>query len=203
MHRPRGAGAGADRGGHGPRQRGPDVARLAGQAGRRGQVEGEPHRGAEDAHLVGGLVGTGAAQLVRPVGGQDEKRQPGVVRLEDGGVQVRHGGAGRGDHGHGEPRRFGGGGRAGEAEREEGGGALVDPHVQPQRRGADGSLVGVRRVRERESERRAATAGGEDDVAHTERGQRLDEHAGGVGRGGRHAAHHAARARRSPIPPEL
>ena len=51
---------------------------------------------------------------------------PGVRRLQDGRVQVRHGRARRRHHGHRPPRP------QREAQREEAGGALVDPHVQPQ-----------------------------------------------------------------------
>ncbi len=82
--------------------------RPAGQApgptGQRAPVPGHARPGlghadlAEPAHcvpvqleLVDGLVGAGAAQLGRPVGGQHQQRHPGLVGLDDRGVEVRRG----------------------------------------------------------------------------------------------------------------
>ena len=64
------------------------------------QVGVVPDGAAEDPRLVGGLVGAGAAEPGRPVGGDDQQRQAGVRGLEDGRVQVGHRGAAGGDHRH-------------------------------------------------------------------------------------------------------
>ena len=121
---------------------GEKVADLAVAAVGGGDVDVVPHRPAEEADLVGGLGGTGAPELVRAVGGQQDQRDARVVRLEDGGVQVRDGGARGGDDGdRGDRIRA-----LGQAEREEARRPLVDTDVQ-----ADRAVVrcGSERVRER------------------------------------------------------
>ena len=126
--------------------------------------DGAPGGRAEHLGLqVGGLVGPGAAQARRPVGREQQQRQAGVVGLQDGRVQVRHGGARRGHHGR-RHRRVGGGA----AERHEGGGALVVPHVQAHLPGALGGL-------ERVGERGRARARAEHDVADAPREQGVHE----------------------------
>ena len=83
--------------------------------------------GANMPGLAGGLVGADAAQLGRPVGGQQQQRHAGVMRLERGRQQVRDRGARRADHGRRHPCL------ASDAERREAGDALVDAHVQADR----------------------------------------------------------------------
>ena len=83
------------------------------------------HLRPEDADLVGGLVGVGAAQPGRPVRGDHDERHPRVVRLEHGRVQVRHRGPGGADDRG--PRAA-----LGQPEGQEAGGPLVDPRVQPE-----------------------------------------------------------------------
>ena len=83
----------------------------------------ERHPG-EDLPLVGRLVGAGAAQPCRSVGGDRKQADTGVLRLEHGGVQIGDGCAGRRDDGDGFARCLG------QAEREEPGLTLVDPYVE-------------------------------------------------------------------------
>ena len=178
VHRPRGLHAAAGRGDQVPGDQGapggdlvslahPVHAPRAGE-GRRDVGEGAD-RAAEDLHLVGGLVGVGAAQARGPVGAEHDQRQPGVRGLEDGGVQVRHRGARGGHHRH-RPARG-----PGHAEGEEAGRALVDPHVQP-------DPAGVGRRVQRERQRGGPGAGREHDVADPAAHELVDEHGGQGGR---------------------
>jgi hypothetical protein len=165
---------------HGTRQRtagggesggeGPDGGRGVGHGVGVGEVEARAHRGAEEARLqLGGLVGPGAAQVRGAVGGHDDQGAAGVVRLEDGRVQVGHRRARRGDDGAEtvavQTR----------AERGEGGDALVVPHVQVQAAaGAALQLVG---------ERGTARARAEDDLVDAGIGEGLDGEPGEQCRG--------------------
>ena len=118
MHRPGAPAAAAEGGGDSPGE----LRRLGD-----GEITVRPDGAAEQRRLqLGGLVGPGAAQRLRPVGGHRHERHSGVVRLQDRRVQVRRRGARRGDHGGGMP------GPA-HAERGEGGHAFVVPDPQPQR----------------------------------------------------------------------
>ena len=99
---------------------------LPGPVVRRADLDEQPHRVAVQLELVDGLVGAGAAQLGRPVGGEQQQRHVRVRRLEHGWVQVGRGRPGGGDDGHRAARGLR------EPEREEGRGPLVDPDVQPQ-----------------------------------------------------------------------
>jgi hypothetical protein len=105
------------------------------------------HERAEDAEVVGGLVGVGAAQARRTVGGDDDEPDIGMSGLEDGWVQVGDGRARRADH-----RR----GRAGlgQAEGEEACGPLVDAGVQAE-------VPRLGRVVRRERQRRVPGPGRE------------------------------------------
>lgn len=82
--------------------------------------------GAEDAGLVGRLVGARAPQAVGPVGADDDDAAPRVVRLHDGGQQVADGRARRRDDRDRTSRA------GGEPESEEARGPLVDADVQAQ-----------------------------------------------------------------------
>ena len=160
MHR---AGGCAQGSGHRPPDgRAPRPVLPLGVARRSGRQR-EPHGVAEDPGLDDGLVRARADQLRRTVRGEDEQRHAGVRRLEHGRVQVRHGRARRRHDGHrpARPQR--------EAQREEAGGPLVDPHVQPQPTG------GVRGV-QRERERGAAGAGAQDGVGDPAAHELVDDH---------------------------
>ncbi len=92
----------------------------------RGDVGLHADRATEQPRLLGGLVGVGAAEPGRPVGGEEHERHAGVRRLEDGRVQVRdRRAAGRDD----DDRAVAG---AGDAEGQEAGRPLVDARVQHQ-----------------------------------------------------------------------
>ena len=154
----------------------------------RGQVVGGDHvergcRLAEEAHLVGGLVGTGAPHRRRPVGGDHDQRYAGVGGLQHGRVEVRGGCARRAEDDGGPVAALG------QAEREEAGGALVDPRVQrdPAR------LGGVVR---RERQWCAPRAGAQDQVLDTRGHQQVDQVAGQLG-GGHRASASTARRRAS------
>jgi hypothetical protein len=86
----------------------------------------ELHRTPVEVDLVDRLVGPGPAQLGRPVGGQDDQRDGGVVGLDDRRVHVDRGRPRRRHH-----RDVPAGGLR-QAERQEAAGALVDAHVQAQ-----------------------------------------------------------------------
>ncbi len=140
------------------------------------QHDARPHRAAEQAGLVDGLVGAGPDQLERAVGADDDERHPRVGGLEHRRVQVRDRRAGGHDDGH----------RAsaaqGEPDREEAGRALVDAHVQAQPPGGVGGV-------HREQQRRVARAGARDDVADPAADPLVHDHAGLHGR-----RRHGARA---------
>ena len=125
-------------------------------------VDGVAGARPEDAGLLGRLVRTGAPQLVGPVGAHDDERRAGVVGLEHGGVQVGDGGAGRRDHHH---RRTG---PAGQAQGEEPGAALVDPHVQAEPTGPLGGEHGI-------GQRCRPGAGAQDDLADAVPHQLVDQ----------------------------
>ena len=121
------------------------------------------HLRPEDPDLVGGLVGVGAAQPQRPVGGDHHQRHPGVVGLEHRRVQVRHRGARRAHHRGPRPA-------LGQPEGEEPGGPLVDPGVQPEQPGLGG-------VVRRERERRVPRTRRQHHLADAVRDQRGDDRA--------------------------
>ena len=93
-----------------------------------------------------------AVQLLRPVGGEQDERHTGVVRLEHSRVQVGHGRAGGR---HNEHRRLR---LDGDPEREESSYPLVDPHSHPDQPGPLEVGCGER-------ERLRARSGAHDDVA--------------------------------------
>ena len=143
---------------------------LALRVRRHGRRQGEPHRPAEDPRLHDRLVRAGPDQLRRPVRGEHQQRHPGVGGLQDGRVQVRDGGARGRRHRHRTP------GPQREAQREEAGGPLVDPDVQPQ---ATGGVGGV----QREGQRGVARAGAEHGVGDPAAHQLVDDHLRVRGRG--------------------
>src|SRR5690606_8660770 len=116
------AGAGAGRGG----ERTDDHLAGGGRGRVGGQVRLPARRGGEDADLLGGLAGAGAAQLVGAVGAEDDEGDAAVRGLEDGRVEVGDGRAGGRDDGGGHAVG------AGQAEGDEPGHPLVDAHVQAQ-----------------------------------------------------------------------
>ena len=157
-------------------------ARLCGRRGAPGDSNG-PHRGgsprrgvadvggdlgleaddvAEHPGLRRRLVRTDAAQLGRPVGADDEERHEPVVGLEDRGVEVRHGRAGRRDDGGRHPAQLR------QTEREEPGRAFVDPHVETEPARPVRALQGV-------CEGCRPGARGEDDVPHPRGEQAVDD----------------------------
>ena len=89
-----------------------------------GEVGVQAHEGAEHPRLPCGLVRADVPQLGRTVRGEHDQRDPRVVGLHHRGVQMRGRRAGGRDH----HRRMLGV-EPGQAQRGEGGGALVDPHV--------------------------------------------------------------------------
>ena len=109
------------------------------------------HVRTEQTWLVGRLVGSGAAQRSRAVGGEHDEGLPDVVRLEHGRVKIGDGRARRRQHGNRAMRSLG------QAQGEEAGRALVDPHVQPQPPCLVGSV-------QSEGERCGPRAGGEHDL---------------------------------------
>ena len=80
---------------------------------------------AVELELVDRLPGADAAQLRRPVGGEDDQRNGRLVGLADRRVVVGGRGAGGAEHRDRRPRRLR------RAEREEGRRALVDDHASP------------------------------------------------------------------------
>ena len=82
-----------------------------------------------------GLVRADAAQFERAVGGEQDQRHPGVVRLEHRGVQVGDRGAGGRDDQHRSA------GLDGEAEGEKPGDPLVDANVQAHDAGRSNSAA--------------------------------------------------------------
>ena len=117
------------------------------------QVGEEPDGAAEELHLVDRLGCADAPGLDRPVGAEDHQRDRTVRGLHDGRREVGHGCARGADHGDRRPRDLG------QAEGEEPGRALVDPHVQ-----ADPTRTV--QAQGLEGQRGRARPGGEDDVAH-------------------------------------
>jgi hypothetical protein len=99
-----------------------------------------PRRAPVELQLIDGLAGADFTELRRAIGRQDEQRHAGLVRLADGGMEVRGGRAGGAEDGDGQSRRLCG------SEREEAGRALVDDD-----RGLD-----IGRAPQRERHRRRA-----------------------------------------------
>ena len=135
-----------------------------------GQVGLEPHGRREHPGLAGGLVRADAAQLGRAVGGQQQQRHAGVMRLERGRQQVRDRGARRADHGRRHPCL------APDAERGEAGDALVDAHVQAER-------AAPLELGRDERERLRARTGAQDDVPDAQLDEPAQQRRGGVGGG--------------------
>src|SRR5579875_372860 len=106
-----------------------------------------PHRAAVQLDLVDRLVGPGAAQFGRPVGGEHEERHAGLPGLDHRRVKAGRRRARRAGHGH---RAAGG---PGKAEREKRRGTLVDTHVEPK-------AATLREAEERHGQGRVAGAGG-------------------------------------------
>ncbi len=129
--------------------------------GRLGQRHlGEPlHGRAVQVGLVDGLVGAEALQLGRSVRRQDDQRDVGVIRLDDGRREVDGRGAGTAQDGDG----LAGGFR--HAQREVGAGALVEVHP-----GLDGGVA-----LEGQRQRRRARAGAEADVLDAGGDEFIDE----------------------------
>ena len=163
VHRPGLAADGAGRGGNRPADGAAPERPEAGARDGRRHVRGIAGARPEDAGLHGRLVGTRSAQLVGPVGADDDQRGAGVVGLHHRGVQVGDRRARRGHHGHGRSRA------ASEPEGEEAGAALVDPHVQPQPPGPLGGEHGIR-------QRRRPRPRAEHDLADPVPDQLVDEH---------------------------
>ena len=155
------------------------VVGLAGCAGGGVDIPVSGDHVAEDADLVGGLVGADAAQLARAVGGEQHEWHARVVRLEHSGVQVRDGSSRGADDGNRAARLDS------QAQGREASDAFVDAHVHAQQPGAlesgGGKGDGLR-----------ARAGADDDVleaegvhpvkeSHGRLGGRARRRAGGVG----------------------
>ncbi|SQC36736.1 Uncharacterised protein [Rothia kristinae] len=145
--------------------------RAGGLLGVVGEVHADPHVGAEDAGLVRGLVGAGAAQPRGPVRAEHGQGDLGVVGFHDGRQQLPDRGAGGGHH---RRRRAGG---LGQAQGGEAGGALVDAHVHLQRPGVGGG-------RQRVGQGRGPGAGGDHRVPHPRADQRVQDGDGGEERVG-------------------
>ena len=96
-----------------------------GARSRKGRVERPADVAAEDAHLVDGLVGSGAAEHGGPIGREQEQGHPGHRCLDHRRQPVRHRGPRGADQGD---RPVGG---ASQSEREEAAGALVEVDVDP------------------------------------------------------------------------
>ena len=96
--------------------------RPAGHFGHTGRAA-PAHGRTVEAPLVDGLRRAHPLELRRPIGGADDERHAVVVRLDDARVQLRRGGAARGQD-HDGPI-----GRRGEPDGEEPGAAFVQPHV--------------------------------------------------------------------------
>jgi hypothetical protein len=126
-------------------------------------------QGSEDADLVGGLVGVGAAEPGRPVRGEHDEWDAGVGGLEDGGMQVGDGRPRRTDHRG--PRTH-----LGQPESEEAGGPLVDAGVQPDQPRRRGIVRG-------EGERCVPRTGRDHDLGDARLEQRVQHAAGEAGGG--------------------
>ena len=165
LHRPGVGGAGARGAVEDAADRRPPAVRGAGAFLGQREHDAGPHRGAEQARLVDGLVGARADELERAVGADDDQRHPGVGGLEHRRVQVRDGGPGGDDDGHRAP------GAQREPDREEAGRALVDAHVQAHPPHGVGGV-------HREQQRRVARAGAGDHVTDPAADPLVDDHAG-------------------------
>ena len=137
----------------------------------RPDIPAAPHRGAEDARLLGGLVGADAAQRLRPVGGDHDQRNTGVVRLEHRRMQVRDSGPRRRDDEHGTSALDR------EPEGEETADALVDAHAQPDQ-------PEPLELRRREREGLRPGPGREHDLAHAQTNELLQQGDGEISRRG-------------------
>ena len=131
------------------------------------------HRCAEDLDLVDRLPGPDPAQLRRPVGAEDDQRQPRFVGLDHRRVVVGDRGAGGAEQRHRRPARLR------RSQREKGRRALVDDHRR----------LDLRLPPQRQRQRRRARAGGDDRLPQSPAGKLLDESRGqsGVGVGRVHA----------------
>ena len=127
-------------------------------------MEKAEHR-TKDGPLVDRLVGADVTQPRRSIRGQHDHRDAAVMCLQHGGVQVRDGGAGSGDHGGRSART------AGQPQRQEPGGAFVDPDVQPDPSGGIGLVQGHR-------QRRVAGTGRKHDLGDPAGDQLVDENTG-------------------------
>ncbi len=96
---------------------------LVGHVSRDGRVDRRANVPAEQPDLVDRLVRADAAQLGRPIGGQEHQRRAGQRRLDDRREEFGGGGAARAGHGDRTA------GRLRDAEREEARGALVEMDV--------------------------------------------------------------------------
>ena len=141
-----------------------------------------PHRRAVELDLVDRLPGPDAAQLRRPVGGEDEQRHRRLVGLGDGRMEVR-GGSSRGtEDGDRRPCRLSG------SERREAAAPLVHDHAH----------VNCGSAPQRERQRRRARAGRQHRMPHPAPRQLLDE--GGGERGVAIRRVHARNASDRPRP---
>ncbi len=130
--------------------------------GGRLQVVGPLDRRSVDAGLVDRLGGADPLEIGRPVGGDEDERDPAVAGFHRSGQELG-GRRPRGAHRH---RREAGG--PGDAEGEEGRGALVE--VRPV---GDAGLLG-----EGQGQRSAARSRGDAGVGHAERGEGPDQRDG-------------------------
>ena len=101
---------------------------VGGQVG--GQIHAQAQGRRKEPGLLGGLAGTGADQLVGPVGADDEQGHAGGVGLTDGRVKVGDGRA-RGGHDGGAATAPVQGVGAGGPQGDEAGAALIQDDTQP------------------------------------------------------------------------
>ncbi len=150
---------------------------LVGHVSRDGRVDRGANVPAEQPDLVDRLVRAHAAQLGRPVGGQEHQRRAGQRRLDDRREEFGRGGAARAGDGDRTA------GRLRDAEREEPRGPLVEMDVQPD----------VRMTRERERERCRTRPGRDRRLFHAEPHEIVDDPPRRRERtlGFAHRAHHA------------
>ena len=146
-----------------------------GLAGQRAPVGGHPrpllgqpglaepaHRAAVQLDLVDRLVGAGAGELGRPVGGQHQQRDRRLVGLDHGRVEVGRRRPGGAQHRHRPPAGLG------QAEGGERRGPLVDPDVQPQ-------PAALLQLDQGHGQRGAARSGRQDGLAQPAPGQLVAE----------------------------
>ena len=147
------------------------------RAGLRHPGLGEPaDRPAVEFQLVNGLVGAGAAQLGRPVGGQHQQRDAGLVRLDHRGVEVGRRRPRGADHRDRPPAGLG------QPQGQERRRPLINPHMQAQ------PARGRALLPQRDGQGRAARAGGQHGLPQAAAHQLVNQ-GDGEGSRGIHGAH--------------